>query len=228
MFTLMSSCGPWEANCYLVGADLSDECVLVDVGMDASAEAERLIGESGRTLVGVLASHGHLDHVADAHVVADAHEVPVWIHAADRHLLSDPVAGLGPQLRELVEAMYGSATLPEPVHVREWSDGDRLELAGLSWDVLHTPGHTPGSVLLHATDGTSSQVFTGDVLFAGSIGRMDLPGGSMPRMVASLRDVVLTLPYDLAVLPGHGAATTIGRECATNPYLHLSFLEQNS
>lgn len=225
---LMSSCGPWEANCYLAGAAHSDECVLVDVGMDTSAAAERMIAESGRTLVAVLSSHGHLDHVADAQRVADAHDVPVWIHPADRHLLTDPVAGLGPQMGGLVEALYGSATLPEPVQVREWSDGDRLDLAGLSWGVTHAPGHTPGSVLLRATDGASSYVFSGDVLFAGSIGRTDLPGGSMREMAASLRDVVLTLPYDLAVLPGHGAATTIGREAATNPYLHLSFLEQNS
>lgn len=224
----MSSCGPWEANCYLVGAAHSDECVLVDVGMDASAAAERLIAESGRTLVAVLATHGHLDHVADAHAVADAHGVPVWIHGADRHLLSDPVAGLGPEMGSLVEALYGSATLPEPAQVREWWDGERLDLAGLSWGVIHAPGHTPGSVLLHASDGVSPQLFTGDVLFAGSIGRTDLPGGSMERMLETLRETVVTLPYDLEVLPGHGGATSIGRECATNPYIRLALKELSS
>ena len=83
-------------------------------------------------------------------------------------------------------------------------------------------------MLLHASDGRESRLFSGDVLFRGSIGRTDLPGGSMPEMAASLRDIVLTLPSDLAVLPGHGRATSIGMECATNPYLQLSFLEQNS
>lgn len=224
----MSSCGPWEANCYLVGAADTHECVLVDVGMDAAETAERLLDESGRTLVAVLATHGHLDHVADAHVVADAHGVPVWIHPADRALLSDPVAGLSQDAAPMVAALYGSRTLPEPADVREWQDADWHAFAGLRWTVLHAPGHTPGSVLLHVSDGRDSRLLSGDVLFAGSIGRTDLPGGSMAQMAASLRDVVLTLPYDLAVLPGHGPATRIGRECATNPYLQLSFLEQNS
>src|SRR5665647_658408 len=95
-------------------------------------------------------------------------------------------------------------------------------------DRQHAPGHTPGSVLLHASSRTESRLLSGDVLFAGSIGRTDLPGGSMREMAASLRDPVLTLPYDLALLPGHGQATSIGMECATNPYVQLSFLEQNS
>lgn len=224
----MSSCGPWEANCYLVGATDSHECVVVDAGMDATAVVERLLGECGRTPVAVLATHGHLDHVADAHTVADAYGIPVWIHPADRHLLSDPASGLSADAGAVVAALYGSETLPEPAQVREWADADWYGFAGLRWTVLHAPGHTPGSVLLHASDGRDSLLLSGDVLFAGSIGRTDLPGGSMPEMAASLRDVVLTLPYDLAVLPGHGRTTSIGRECATNPYLQLSFLEQNS
>jgi len=125
-------------------------------------------------------------------------------------------------------ALYGSETLPEPSDVREWVDADSYDFAGLRWTVMHTPGHTPGSVLLVASDGFERRLFTGDVLFAGSIGRTDLPGGSMRDMAASLRDIVLTLPSDLAVLPGHGRATSIGMECATNPYVQLSFLEQNS
>jgi len=196
--------------------------------MDATAVVERLLGECGRTPVAVLATHGHLDHVADAHTVSDAYGIPVWIHPADRHLLSDPVSGLGPELGPLVSSLYGSETLPEPADVREWEDADWYGFAGLRWTVLHAPGHTPGSVLLHASDGHTSRLFSGDVLFAGAIGRTDLPGGSMSEMTASLRETVLTLPYDLAVLPGHGPRTSIGRECATNPYLQLSFLEQNS
>jgi len=196
--------------------------------MDATEVVEGLLRECNRTPVAVLATHGHLDHVADAHTVADAFGIPVWIHPADRHLLSDPAAGLSPEAGPLVTALYGSETLPEPTDVREWVDADWYGFAGLRWTVLHAPGHTPGSVLLHASDGRESRLFSGDVLFRGSIGRTDLPGGSMPEMAASLRDIVLTLPYDLAVLPGHGPATSIGRECATNPYLQLSFLEQNS
>jgi hydroxyacylglutathione hydrolase len=196
--------------------------------MDATAVVERLLSECNRTPVAVLATHGHLDHVADAHTVADAYGIPVWIHPADRHLLSDPAAGLSPQAGPLVTALYGSETLPEPADVREWVDADSYDFAGLRWTVMHAPGHTPGSVLLHASSRTESRLLSGDVLFAGSIGRTDLPGGSMRDMAASLRDVVLTLPYHLAVLPGHGRATSIGMECATNPYVQLSFLEQNS
>jgi glyoxylase-like metal-dependent hydrolase (beta-lactamase superfamily II) len=188
--------------------------------MDAAGPIREMVESSGRTPVAVLASHGHLDHVADAHIVADRYGIPVYIHSADRHLLSDPGAGLGPQGPALVEAFYGSARLPEPVEVREWADGDTYDLGGLSWLVVHAPGHTPGSVLLHATDGIDAQLFSGDVLFAGSIGRTDLPGGSTEQMMATLRDAILTLPYDLAVLPGHGASTSIGEECLANPYLH--------
>jgi glyoxylase-like metal-dependent hydrolase (beta-lactamase superfamily II) len=152
-------------------------------------------------------------------VVADKYGIPVYIHTADRHLLSDPGAGLGPQGPALVEAFYGSAELPEPEEVREWADADTYDLAGLSVLVVHAPGHTPGSVLLHVTDGTDAQLFSGDVLFAGSIGRTDLPGGSMEQMMATLRETILTMPYDLAVLPGHGTTTSIGQECLANPYL---------
>jgi hydroxyacylglutathione hydrolase len=195
--------------------------------MDATDVVDRLLVESNRTPVAVLATHGHLDHVADAHTVADTYGIPVWIHPADRHLLSDPAVGLGAGAGDVVTELYGSE-IPEPGDVREWVDADWYGFAGLRWTVLHAPGHTPGSVLLHASDGAESRLFSGDVLFAGSIGRTDLPGGSMSEMAASLRDTVLTLPYDLAVLPGHGPTTSIGRECATNPYLQLSFLEQNS
>lgn len=224
----MSSCGPWEANCYLVGAENSSDCVIIDAGVGAAQVVERLLAESKRTPVAVLATHGHLDHVAEAHVVAEKYEIPVWIHPDDRHLLSDPVAGLSQDAGPLVAAIVGSQTLPEPKDVREWEDAESYSFAGLRWTILHAPGHTQGSVLLLAADETQSRLFTGDVLFSGSIGRTDLPGGSMLKMAVSLRDIVLTLPADLAVFPGHGPATSIGRECTTSPYLQPSFLEQNS
>lgn len=217
---MTSSCGPWEANCYLVGPDHGSECVIVDAGMDSAGPVREMLETSGRTPVAVLATHGHLDHVADAHVLADLFKIPVFIHPADRHLLSDPGAGLGPQGPALVEAFYGTAEVPEPAEVREWDDADTYDLAALFWQVVHAPGHTPGSVLLHVCDDTGAQLFSGDVLFAGSIGRTDLPGGSMDQMMASLRDTILTMPYDLAVLPGHGTATSIGQECLANPYIH--------
>lgn len=226
---MTSTCGPWEANCYLVGASDAHECVIVDAGMDAAGPIGEMLKACGRTPVAVLATHGHLDHVADARTVADAYGIPVYIHAADRHLLTSPAAGLGPAADGLVEQLYGRATFPEPQLVREWAGGDMLELAGLQWQVLHTPGHTPGSVVLFvAASEADDRIFTGDVLFAGSIGRTDLPGGSMAQMRESLIEVMAAFRYATEVFPGHGPTTTIGSECIMNPYFNLGFLQENT
>ncbi len=225
MFSESFPAGPWQANCYIVGADGTDECVVIDPGMHAAASLERLLDGTGRRPVAVVLTHGHLDHVADTAQVADRHGLATYIHPADRHLLTDPLAGIGPALADLVTTMYGTTTLAEPAVVRELTDGQTLDLAGLSWLVQHAPGHTPGCVALTATDGDDSAVYAGDVLFAGSIGRMDLPGGDPADMVTTLTEVVLRWPDDLVVRPGHGPATTLGRERATNPYLQPRFLE---
>src|SRR6266540_1044496 len=127
-----------------------------------------------------------------------------------RHRL-DPVAALGPGL----DAVFGSLRFQEPDDVRELADGQVIELAGLRLTVDHTPGHTPG----HVTFRTPGTLLAGDLVFAGSIGRVDLPGGSMSQMLASLANRFLTLPDETEVLPGHGGHTTVGRERATNPFL---------
>ncbi|HEY6737222.1 MAG TPA: MBL fold metallo-hydrolase, partial [Actinopolymorphaceae bacterium] len=136
-----------------------------------------------------------------------------WVHPSDRPLLSDPLAGLP---REWAGALLGAGErFAEPDDVRELSDGAVLELAGLTFVVDHTPGHTSGSVTFRADD----RLFAGDLLFAGSIGRTDLPGGDHAAMLRSLRDKVLPLPDEIVVLPGHGDQTTIGRERQSNPFL---------
>jgi hydroxyacylglutathione hydrolase len=140
--------------------------------------------------------------------------VPAYVHPADRGQLTDPWSGLGlPRGTPLLG--LETLTLAEPDDVRVLADGDSLPLAGLKFAVRHAPGHTAGSVVF-ALD---QNLFSGDVLFAGSIGRVDMPGGSMAQMTESLRNVILPMPDETVVHPGHGPSTTIGRERVTNPYL---------
>src|SRR6266545_4489609 len=144
-------------------------------------------------------------------VAASAGAEALVVDPEDRHLLSDPLAGVGPELR----AMLPGLSLAEPDEVRELADGEVVELAGVRLVVDHTPGHTRG----HVTFRTEDVLFAGDLVFAGSIGRTDLPGGSTEEMVASLAGRFLTLPDEVEVLPGHGPRTTVGRERASNPFL---------
>ena len=149
--------------------------------------------------------------------MCDGHDVPAWIHPADRDMLADPLRGLSPQAKA---AFGGPLTLREPREVRPLDDGAALELAGLTLRVDHTPGHTQGSVIFSTPTAEGVDViFAGDTLFAGSIGRTDLPGGDSEQMMASLRDTILTRDDSAVVLPGHGPTTTIGRERASNPFL---------
>jgi hydroxyacylglutathione hydrolase len=203
--------GTFQTNCYLVAASAGAEALVVDPGQDAMPGIEELCAEHHLRPVAVLLTHGHLDHIWTVAPLAGAHGIPAWIHPRDRHLLADPLAGVGPELR----AMLPGLQLAEPDDVRELADGEVLDLAGVRLVVDHTPGHTPG----HVTFRDEQVLFAGDLVFAGSIGRTDLPGGSMPEMLASLAERFLPLPDELRVLPGHGPVTTVGRERASNPFL---------
>jgi glyoxylase-like metal-dependent hydrolase (beta-lactamase superfamily II) len=205
--------GAFQTNCYAVAPAAGEECVIVDPGQDAVEGVEEMLREHRLKPVAVLLTHGHLDHVWSVAPVCGARDIPAWIHPDDRHLLSDPSAGLSPGSA----SMFGGLTFSEPDDVRELSDGATLELAGMELVVDHTPGHTRGSVSFRLPD--EDIMFAGDLLFAGSIGRTDLPGGDYPTILRSLAAKCLPLPDDTVVLPGHGPQTTIGRERATNPYL---------
>jgi glyoxylase-like metal-dependent hydrolase (beta-lactamase superfamily II) len=215
--------GHWQANCYVVAAPGSADCVVIDAGQDAAAGVRQLLTEHQLRPKGVLATHGHFDHVASAAEIADEYNVPLWIHSADRDLLSEPAAGLGADGAALLKQL-GVGLQAEPARVEELDGLTELNLARLRFTVTHAPGHTGGSVLLGLDyNGRNTQInriaFTGDVVFAGSVGRTDLPGGDARVMNRTLREVVLALPDTAALLPGHGPQTTMARERATNPHL---------
>jgi glyoxylase-like metal-dependent hydrolase (beta-lactamase superfamily II) len=212
--------GPWAANCYVVATGPRSECVVVDPGKDAAPGVAEVVREHHLKPVAVLLSHGHIDHMWSVAPVAGSYDATAWIHPRDRHLLSDPMAGISPETAGML--LGGRYEFAEPDDVAELADLQTLELAGLRFTVDHTPGHTQGSVTFRTPYGdndVSQVMFSGDLLFAGSIGRTDLPGGDHPTMLRTLRDKVLPLPDDVAVLPGHGEQTSIGRERATNPFL---------
>jgi len=212
--------GPWGTNCYVVATGPGAECVVVDPGKDAGPGVADLVAEHRLKPVAVLVSHGHVDHMWCVAPVAGSYDATAYVHPRDRHLLSDPVAAMSPDTAAML--LGGGYEFAEPDRVCEVDDGDVLELAGLRLRVDHTPGHTRGSVTFttpYGQDGVSEVMFSGDLLFAGSIGRTDLPGGDHPAMLRSLREKVLPLADDVAVLPGHGEQTSIGRERATNPFL---------
>ncbi|GHE12921.1 MBL fold metallo-hydrolase [Klenkia taihuensis] len=211
--------GAFGTNCYAVATGPRAECVVVDPGMDAVEPLARMLADDGLKPVAVVLTHGHLDHTFSVLPVCDGYDIPAYLHPADSGMLSDPVRWHGPQLAPLITGV----ALPDPADVLTLDDGATLSLAGVDLTVRHAPGHTQGSVMFSLDLGPEHDMapglLAGDVLFAGSVGRVDLPGGSWEAMLGSLRDVVLPLDDATVVLPGHGPATTVGRERASNPYL---------
>ena len=203
--------GAFAANCYVVAPARGAECVIVDPGQDAQQGIDELLVRYRLKPIAVLLTHGHIDHMWSVAPVCGAKGIPAYVHPDDRELLADPAKGLS---LTVGQQLFGGITFTEPDDVRELADGSALSLAGLEFTVRHTPGHTPGSV----TFGSENGLFSGDLLFAGSIGRTDLPGGDHQAMLRSLART-LTLPDDTLVLPGHGPQTTIGAERRTNPFL---------
>jgi len=229
VFVVGFPAGSFAANCYLVAAAPGEECVIIDPGENAQRGVDELARQHRLKPVAVLLTHGHLDHVWSVVPVCGARNVPAYIHPGDRELLSDPARGLplGP-----AQQLFGGLKLAEPDDVRELTDAATLRLAGLEIRVDHAPGHTRGSVTFGlpaepAGDDTMPQepgagagrLFSGDLLFAGSIGRTDLPGGDYQTIMRSLARVCLPLPAQTVVLHGHGPQTTIGAERESNPFL---------
>jgi hydroxyacylglutathione hydrolase len=216
--------GPIGANCFVVAPGPNERCVVIDPGQDATRQLEDTLREHRLKPAAVILTHGHYDHVWSVAPVCGAHDIPAYIHPDDRYMLTDPGRAVG---MSAGSEFFGGATFTEPDEVRELTDGQLLGFAGalgIDFVVSHAPGHTKGSVtfrLPRVADGDHEVdvLFSGDLLFAGSIGRTDLPGGDGRAILASLARVALPLPDDTVVLPGHGPQTTIGRERASNPFL---------
>lgn len=211
--------GPPATNCFVVAPAAGEQCVVIDPGIGAVERLDEVLARHRLHPVAVLLTHGHVDHTFSVLPVCDAKDVPAYIHPADRVQIADPWSGLG---MSSGTPLFGRLTFAEPSDLRELADGATLSLAGLELTVRLTPGHTPGSVVFGMSTPDAPLLFSGDTLFAGSIGRVDLPGGDEKAMYDSLARVILPLDDATVVHPGHGPSTTIGRERASNAYLQLA------
>jgi len=203
----------YATNCWVIAAGAGQECIIVDPGMpDISHEIEAIVNEFKLKPVAALITHGHLDHTFSLKPLADCYGISTYIHAEDREYLASPAGALSPEFA----ATLGEMVFEEPEKVQLLHNLDVIDLLDMKITAIHAPGHTKGSVMFTVND---ELLISGDVLFAGSIGRTDLPSGSAAAMEKSLRTKVLPLSDDLRVLPGHGAETTIKFERRNNPYL---------
>jgi len=197
--------GPLQSNSYLLADEVTREAALFDPGMESEPVADVLARER-LTVTAIINTHGHFDHVFGNAYFKAKTGAPLLMHRADLDLVK--------RLEE--QSLYfGFRATPSPPPDRFLEEGDEVRVGGIRLRVLHTPGHSPGGICL-VTDGTA---FVGDTLFAGSIGRTDLPGGSAETLLTSIREKLLTLPDDTVIYPGHGPATTIGHERRHNPFL---------
>ena len=203
----------FATNCWILASSKGSECVIVDPGMpDVSHEVSAICDENNLKPVAVLATHGHLDHTYSIKAIADGYEIPTLVHPEDRVLLTNPERAVSSEFA----ATFINEKFSESKLIREVKNGEKLNLLGLDFEVIHAPGHTRGSIMFKVN---SEVLISGDVLFQGSIGRTDLPTGSSEAMFETLRKKVLPLSDSLRVLPGHGPETTIGAERKYNSYL---------
>ena len=200
--------GPLQVNCYVSGCDHSRQAVVIDPGDEAGAILAAL-DQHRLTLVRILATHGHFDHLLACRELQERTGAPFYLHPADRPLVAT--------LRRTCMTWLGYDPGPPPDITGDLTPGETIQAGDIALEVRHTPGHSPGSVTL--VDHVGRRAFTGDALFAGSIGRTDLPGGDMRTLLASIRSQILSLPADYAVLSGHGPASTVGDERRGNPFL---------
>lgn len=199
--------GPLQCNCSVIGDESTREGLVIDPGDDI-ADILALIKKHNLQIKQIVITHAHIDHVGGAMKLRAATGAPILLNQNDYALL------------KMIDAQAAWIGVPPPGKVKidhSVGQADRIKVASLCADVIHTPGHTEGSICLYFT--AEKKLLAGDTLFAGSIGRTDLPGGSFEKIISSLRDKVLALPDDTVVFPGHGPLTTIGEERESNPFL---------
>lgn len=202
--------GPIQTNAYLLTAPERGEAVLIDAPGGVWAEVEPILREEKCRLTELWITHGHWDHTQGGAEVVRASGAAVRAHPDDRVLIETP---------EVMERFMGGGLKLEPIRVDHWvRQGDRLQALGAEVEVRHVPGHCPGNVLFHFA--AAGAAFVGDALFAGSVGRTDLPGGDFDVLERSIREQIYTLPDETVVYPGHGPDTTVGAEKGTNPYVN--------
>lgn len=213
-------------NCWVIAPNKGSECFIVDPGIGANpdmvARIAPVLDKFKLKPIAIFLTHGHLDHLFSVFPLSKRYGIPALIHPLDRILLTQPQRALtaGGESEKLM-ASFGVSEFFEPEIVTEVDDGHEIEIAGMRIAARHSPGHTKGSLMFSIDQ---EFLISGDVLFAGSIGRTDLPTGSAASMLATLKSKVLPLADDVIVLPGHGGQTTIGRERRSNPYLQENFL----
>lgn len=212
--------GMWQANCYILGDRALGAAVVVDPGQDAGPTIAQRLEALEVGCEAILLTHGHLDHLWSAPELADKFDVEVFLHGGDRYLWDDPAAAFGNIPAGALEAQFGLDWRPPNERLQTLHDGMTLSFAGMSIETRHTPGHTPGSSVFLLTDtGDDPLLLSGDLIFAGSVGRTDFPRGSFDEQNESIKRVVLPLPDETVILSGHGPETTVGVERRTNPFV---------
>lgn len=201
--------GVFQSNCYLIVDPAGADAVIVDPGQDSHASLTKAAQEAGVQVGAVLLTHGHIDHVWNASEVSESLQVPCFLHPEDRYMLADPGRAVG------ADVPASSWDLTVPSNLEDLQDGQRFSFGTTVLETRHTPGHTPGHCIF-VTDGL---VVSGDLIFAGSVGRTDFPGGSFEQLIESINREILPLDDSTSIVSGHGPATTVGQERASNPFL---------
>jgi hydroxyacylglutathione hydrolase len=193
--------GYYGVNCYVVGRGATNEVVVIDPGADFS-KIKAVLVKGKLKPVAVINTHGHFDHIG----ASDKFNLDVYVHIDDKDMMTDPQSNL---------SIFFGKPVKVSANIKVFRDQDIVTLAGMDFEVRHTPGHTPGGVCLRV----ENMFFSGDTLFCGSVGRTDFPGASHEQLLNSIKNKILTLPDDIVVYPGHGAFTTIKNERKENPFL---------
>jgi glyoxylase-like metal-dependent hydrolase (beta-lactamase superfamily II) len=215
--------GMWQANCYVLGDAERGTAVVVDPGQDGAEVVQDCLARRGVVCEAILCTHGHLDHVWAVPELAESLDVPILLHPDDRYMWDNPAKAFGDLPMSVLQSELGLDWDPPSDRLQSIADAQSLALVGLSFEVRHTPGHTPGSsvFLVRPVEESTAEplLLSGDLVFAGSVGRTDFPGGSWEDHMASIKRAVLPLPDETAVHSGHGPATTVGAERRSNPFL---------